>query len=125
MKRSMPDNEVEELARLWIDALRRGEEATNEQVHKSVVMLAFLYEPEVQWKFLLAAVKNARADEHGHVAAGPFEGLMGKHGDDYIDRVEAEASCDPDFRAMIGSAWQYLMSDAIWGRVQAAADATH
>ena len=121
MKRSMPDDQVEELACQWIDAHRRGEEARDDQVHESVVMLSFFYAPEVQWKFLLSAVQNAGADEHGHIAAGPFEGLMGKHGDIYIDRVEAEAARDSGFKQMIGHAWQYLMSDAIWARVQAAA----
>ena len=121
MKRSMPDGQVEELAREWIDALRRGEEARDDQVHQSVVMLTFFYTPEVQWKLVLAALQNAGADEQGHIAAGPFEGLMGNHEDVYIDRVEAEAAHDPAFRQMIGSAWQYLMSDAIWARVQAAA----
>ena len=121
VKRSMPDDQVEELACQWIEAHRLGEEAQEDPVHQSVVMLTFFYTPEVQWKFLLAAVQNAGADEFGHIAAGPFEGLMGKHGDAYIDRVEAEAARDSGFKQMIGHAWQYLMSDAIWARVQAAA----
>lgn len=117
----MADDQIDELARSWIDALRRGENAQGEEVHQAVVMLTFFYTPETQWKFVLAALQGAGDHERGHIAAGPFEGLMGKHGQDFIDRVEAEAIRDPSFKEMLGDTWQYLMSDAIWARVQAAA----
>lgn len=116
----MPDDQIEELARLWIDALRRGEGARDDEVHQSVLMLTFFYTPDVQWRFILAALQDAGDDERGHIAAGPFEGLMGKYGEDYIERVEAEAARDPQFREMLSSAWQHLMSDEVFVRVQAA-----
>jgi hypothetical protein len=119
MKRSMADAEIEDLAAAWIDALRRGEQAEEDEVHRSVVMLTFFYAPEVQWNFILAAMKLAGDEELGHIAAGPFEGLMGPHGDDYIDRVEAESARDPQFKEMVRDAYQHMMSEQVWSRVQA------
>ena len=122
MKRSPSDEQITELAASWLGALRGGEGAADEQIHQSVVMLTFLYAPETQWKFILAAVDAAAEmiEELYAIAAGPFEGLMGKNGAEYIDRVEAHAARSAKFRNMLHGSWQHLMSDEIWARVQAA-----
>lgn len=59
------------------------------------------------------------------IAAGPFEHLMGSHGEEYISRVEQLAHFDPDFRQMVSGPWQHLMSDEIWARVEAIQAASH
>ncbi|HEX6741229.1 MAG TPA: hypothetical protein VF079_05475 [Sphingomicrobium sp.] len=122
MPKDLDDSRIDALARAWIAARRRGEEAADDQVHESVVILTFAYSAETQWKFVTAAVALAAEsiDELYAIAAGPFEGLMGKYGDDYIDRVEAEAARDPKFREMLHGSWQHLMSDQVWARVEAA-----
>lgn len=122
MKRSLSDEQIIKLAGSWLDARRRGEAASDDPVHQSVVILTFVYAAETQWKFILAAVDGAAEtiEELYAIAAGPFEGLMGKHGEEYIDRVEAEAARNFRFREMLHGSWQHQMSDDIWERVQAA-----
>ncbi len=121
MKQSLSDEQISELAAAWLESMRRGEEAS-EQVRQSVVMLTFFYTPQTQWKFILAAVDAAAeaSDELYDIAAGPFEGLMGNHGDDYIDRVEELAARSEKFRNMLRGSWQHMMSDEVWARVQVA-----
>jgi hypothetical protein len=46
----------------------------------------------------------------GHIAAGPVEGLLGRHGSAVIDRVETS----------LRGVWQHQMPDEIWARVCAA-----
>jgi hypothetical protein len=119
MKRSLSNEAIDDLAALWAHALQRGEEAADDDVHTSVVVLTFTYTPVVQWQFILAAVRHALPEDLGAVAAGPFEGLMGRHGEEYIEQVEDEAVRDPKFREMVRGSWQHMMSDEIWARVQA------
>lgn len=122
MRRTLADDQVQALAAAWLDAIRRGEAASHEKVHQTVVLLTFLHSAETQWAFIEAAVDfaNETIEELYPIAAGPFEGLMGKHGDDYIDRVEASAAADAKFREMLHGSWRHAMSDETWARVQAA-----
>ena len=52
-------------------------------------MMNFTARPEHQWQFILAAVVHASDDELGHIAAGPVEHLLGKHGEKYIEKVSS------------------------------------
>lgn len=119
-------------AQAWIVDLRKrrgngdtpecvDEEPTNEvsNIAQSVVMMNFTARAAHQWQFILCAMKYASDDELGDVAAGPFEHLLGNHGDQYIEPVETLAATDPRFAAMIAKAWQYMMSDEVWARIQA------
>lgn len=58
-------------------------------------------------------------EELGHIAAGPMEHLMGCHGADYIEEVEAQAASDQMFAWMLAGVWKFMMNDEVWGRVQA------
>jgi hypothetical protein len=122
LKRTLADDQVQALAAAWIDALRRGQSAADEEVHQSVVILTFAYAADTQWNFIRAAVDRADAtiEELYAIAAGPFEGFMGRHGEEYIERVEVEAERSPKFREMLHGAWQHQMSDELWARVLAA-----
>ena len=80
----------------------------------------FTASPESQWSFLVKAVAHAQSEEElGHIAAGPLEHLLGKHGASMIDRVEQLAATDEKFARMLTGAWRYMMSDSVWQRVQA------
>lgn len=110
----------EAFARAWLAELRGTPEALEPDVGQSVVMMNFTAAPEHQWRFIRAAVSQAESDEElGQVAAGPMEHLMGWHGADFIDAVEAQAAADPKFARMLGGVWKYMMKDDVWERVQA------
>src|SRR5947208_12393616 len=79
----------EAFARAWIAELRGESTGSESDVGQSVVMMNFTAKPDQQWQFILAAVAHAESDEEfGHLAAGPMEHLLGKHGARYIDQVE-------------------------------------
>lgn len=106
-------------ARAWIAELS-GEAAESESdVGQSVVMMNFTAKPEHQWQFILAAVAQASDEQHGRIAAGPVEHLLGWHGASYIDEVERRAEADPKFARMLSGVWKYRMSDDVWARVEA------
>jgi hypothetical protein len=78
--------------------------------------------PEEAW-ILIDALRHATDDLQvlAHLAAGHLEDLLAQHGDKFIDRFEALAKQDTDFRQMLGGVWQNSMSDEVWERVQAIA----
>ena len=105
-------------ARSWIAELRGVQSESQRGVGQSVVMMNFTARPEHQWQFILAAVTHASDDELGDIAAGPFEHLLGKHGERYIQKVEQRAEADPKFARMLAGVWKQLMTDEVWARVQ-------
>ena len=83
-------------------------------------MMNFFAPADTQWAFLELAVELAENDEQMcAIAAGPFEHLLGHHGEKYIGPVEEKAARDPKFAAMIRDSWRHMMSDEVWARVQA------
>lgn len=108
------------LARLWLEEVRSGKEPADDDARSAVVLMNFTAPPEVQWAFLEAAVEGSVGDEELYaLAAGPFEHLLGFHGDDYIARVEAKCRTEPKFARMTTGAYRHLMNDDVWSRVQA------
>ena len=104
----------------WLAELDLGDNTSEHQVGQWVVSMNFNAPPDLQWHFLLTAVRLAATDSHfGHIAAGPLEHLLGWHGDEYIDLVERQAHSDPKFERMLTGLWRYRMSDDVWTRVQA------
>lgn len=106
-------------ARSWIAELSGVRSESQRNVGRSVVMMNFTARPEHQWQFILAAVAHASDDELGHIAAGPIEHLLGKHGERYIENVEQRAEADPKFARMLAGVWKYMMTDQVWARVEA------
>lgn len=89
-------------------------------IGESVVLMNFTAAADQQWQFILAAVEHAQADEElAHIAAGPMEHLLGKHGVTYIDEIEHRAATDPKFARMLKGVARYRMSEEVWARVQA------
>ncbi len=56
------------------------------------------------------------------LSAGAVENLLGYHGEQFIERVEAEARTNPKFASLLGGVWQSSMSDELYSRVQAVWD---
>lgn len=76
-------------------------------------------EPERAWNFILLALESPICVPHlGVLAAGPLEDLLSYHGEDFIERVEAEAKVNAKFAHLLGGVWQSQMTDAIWIKVQ-------
>lgn len=108
------------LAADWLREIRAAKPPTDDDAGSAVVLMNFTATADVQWAFLQAAVAGATTDaELGAIAAGPFEHLLGTHGDDYIDLVENCSRDDANFARMTTGAYQHLMSDEVWNRVQA------
>ena len=82
-----------------------------------VVPMNFSASPEAQWKFIVAAYWRGNEETHGHLAAGPIEHLLGKHGDEYITMVEQMANDDPLFATMLKGCYQNQMSEIVWQRL--------
>ncbi len=106
-------------AQAWISELRGLPVGSDSDVGQSVVMMNFTATPEQQWRFILSAVAHASDGELGHIAAGPVEHLLGKHGEEFIDEVERRADSAPKFARMLAGVWKYMMTDEVWTRIQA------
>ena len=91
-------------------------------IGEAFVALTFTAPPDEQWDVILEVIEAAPedADVMGRIAAGPLEGLLGRHGADVIARVEARARTDAKFRRILAGVWKYTMADDIWARVCAA-----
>ena len=75
-------------------------------------------DPEQAWATILQVVPQTDSSRVlGQLAAGPLEDLLSRHGELFIDRVEALARTDSRFAFLLGGVWQFKMTDAIWDRV--------
>ena len=85
-----------------------------------MVMMTFSAPPEQQWEIILELIEKAPDNDHvlGDIAAGPLEGLLGRHGEKVISWIERQVKDDPKFARTLTGVWQYMMSDEVWGRVQ-------
>lgn len=113
----LEQSDWEAFAQEWIAALRGSSGASGTE--ESVVLMNFTAKPEQQWQFILAAVAHAAEEELSHIAAGPMEHLLSRHGDRFIDEVERRAAADPKFAQMLSGVWKNMMTDEVWARVQA------
>jgi hypothetical protein len=108
------------LAADWLREIRANEPPTDGDVGSSVVLMNFTAAADVQWTFLRAAVAEATTDDElCAIAAGPFEHLLGTHGENYVALVESCSRDDAKFARMTTAAYQHLMSDDVWGRIKA------
>ena len=124
----MTPSDWDALVTSWLAELRepsppREPDSDQLDVGQTVVMMSFMAPPEKQWEFICSAVASAESDDElAHIAAGPAEHLLGRHGQEFIARMEAHAAADPTFARMLTGVWQHLMPDDIWARVQAIQD---
>lgn len=76
-------------------------------------------DPEACWSAILKILSKRPPDSVTEIlAAGPLEDLIAVHGDIFVDRIEAEAKIDSEFRALLGGVWQNTTSDEVWARIQ-------
>lgn len=116
---SVDASKLTELASNWLLELRRDPSQENAEFGQEVVFMNFSAPPEIQWSFVLAAIDLAESDDElGHIAAGPLEHLLGFHGNDYIDRIEAQADADQKIALTLTGVWQHLTTDDVWARVR-------
>lgn len=104
----------------WLQELRAAEPNAEANLNQTVVLMNFTASAEAQWQFTLAAIGQAQSDDDlGHVAAGPLEHLLGRHGSEFIGRIEQQALQDLKFARAMTGVWKYMMADEVWSRVEA------
>jgi hypothetical protein len=121
----MTQEELDNLADNWI---RYRYAPRNSAEAEATAWATDLYDleyddPESLWLLILnihGKDQSARVQEV--LSAGPVEDLLAKHGEKFIDRVEAEAQKDPKFAKLLGGVWKNDMTDEIWNRLQAVWD---
>lgn len=115
----MDSEELSETVAGYLEYCRTNDERF-QAASTAITAMTFLSPPEEQWRMILEAVKQARDDDDlGHIAAGPIEGLLGRHGCEYIDVVEGNAVADHKFARAMTGVWKYMMTDDVWARIQA------
>ena len=109
--------QIGELAGEWLSELRNP--SLGDEVGQSIVMMGFMAPPEQQWLFVVTAVSLAETDDElGHIAAGPVECLLSRNGEKCIGLFEDQARRERKFARMLTGAWQHLMTEEVWQRVQ-------
>lgn len=119
----MSELELQKIAEAWIEVHHRSEDENGEHFW-AFIKLSDLCdnEPEVCWKVIHLIRQLDGSDTIlANLAAGPLENLLVYHGSDFIDRIEALAAHDQQFKKLLGAVWQRDMPDAIWKRVKAVA----
>lgn len=112
---------VKELSDMWIEYHHTDDDDLFKAVAKLERMV--VSNEERAWRVILTILKKDNSDAvMSNLAAGPMEDILVQHGDDVIERVEAKAEKDPDFKKMIMGVWQNDMSEDIWHRVKALQD---
>jgi len=82
---------------------------------------ACIDEPEAVWLAILEISGRELTDEQKSLlAGGALETLLARHGPAFIERVEAEATNNPEFNYLLGGIWRQDMSEEIWSRVEKA-----
>ncbi|MDE1151779.1 MAG: hypothetical protein PW788_04500 [Micavibrio sp.] len=109
------DEETKKLVDAWIKMSefleQSGDEAADGQLEPDFWAAEKLFrlaeeDPEKAWSLMLA-IRSATSDQKilAHLAASHFEDFINAHADKFIDRIEALAKEEPDFRNFIGGIW--------------------
>jgi hypothetical protein len=101
----------DDLRALLLEYVRRDDDAFE--------AVARMHDPDQCWRLIeLARASDLTDEQLAFVSAGPFEDLMGRHGEAFIDRVEVAARQDAKMRLMIATVWRGGMSETVWRRVE-------
>lgn len=123
--RKLDPAELDELVPAWIAAIDSGCKPESEHywAAERIMNIELYSDSDSLWLFILAVCKRELSDTvKGRLAAGPIEDLIGKHGEDYIDRIEELASRNECFKDALGGVWQTDRSKKgkrIWKRIEA------
>jgi hypothetical protein len=114
----MDQAELQDIVSGYLEHCRTSNERFSDAA-LTVTAMTFMAPPEQQWQMVLEAIRQARNDpDLSHIAAGPIEGLLGRHGEQHIGRMEQQAAADPKFARAMTGVWHYAISDEVWARVQ-------
>ena len=117
-------DEMNEIAETWIELHRLPENSSGREERSwSHDRLWGLIQddPEAAWNIILIIRREGSDLILSNLAAGPLEDLLVAHGDQFIDRVEALAERDTQFRKLLGATWQNSMPGTLWSRIKAVA----
>ena len=117
--------ELRALAETWINYWHAPKGSVERETNAWAKSLYDLKcnQPETFWLLILEIHHRDQSRVIQQVlSAGPIEDLLAKHGENFIDRIEAKARKDPSFAKVLGGVWQNRMSDAVWKRLQSVWD---
>jgi hypothetical protein len=118
----MTPDELNHLANAWVTYWHAPKGSTERESYAWATDLYDLEhnEPETLWLLILEVHRRDQSIAIQQVlSAGPIEDVLVKHGDGFIDRVEAEAQKDSSFAKLLGGVWKNRMSDQTWTKLQA------
>lgn len=109
-------NEWNQFAANWLHAMSNSDQG---EIGQRIVMLNFMGSAKDNWKFILHAFELADSDEMlGHIAAGPLEHFISKHGPEYINLIEELAIKDSRFNRLLTGVWKHLAEEEVWNRIR-------
>lgn len=116
--------EMNRIAEAWIELYRLPEDSPEREhrywSHDRLWELV-QEDPEAAWRIIQIVRCEGSDVILSNLAAGPLEDLLVAHGDQFIDRIEALAQRDAQFRKLLGAVWQNSMSAKLWRRIEAVA----
>jgi len=121
----MSETELQKVAETWITLYYLPEDPQERQENfwafNKLADLCY-NDPESCWKVIHLIRQLDGSDIIlANLAAGPLEDLLVQHGSNFIDRIEALAKHDQQFKKLLGAVWQRDIPDNIWQRVRAVA----
>jgi len=122
----MTDNDIAAWASAYIEA-QKDPDLLNEEHPLWWAVQKFMGEasstsssPQDCWATILEILSRTRPDNViGILAAGPLEDLIQYHGQEFIERIEAEARRNQEFRRLLGGVWRSCTPE-IWARIEKA-----
>ena len=117
-------DEINKIAATWIELHRLPEDSSEyDELFWSHEQLWELIQndPETAWKIIQIIRREGSDLILSNLAAGPLEDLLVAHGVQFIDRIEALAGHDEQFRKLLGAIWQNSMPGTLWSRIKAVA----
>jgi hypothetical protein len=115
-----PSPELDELTDAWI-ALQKAPKQEHDALFWAFEKLDSLIDddPETAWRVIDLIWRRDQSDLMlAHLAAGPLEDLLVRHGPAFIERVYGTACKEPVFRKMLGAVWRNSIAEPVWQRLK-------
>jgi hypothetical protein len=115
-----PSPELEKLADGWI-ALQRAPKQERDDLFWAFETLDALLDgdPESAWRVIDLIWRRDQSDFMlAHLAAGPVEDMLVRHGAAFIERIYETARKEPVFRKMLGAVWRNSITEPVWQRLK-------
>lgn len=126
----MNSTEKEELVNTWIRLQKLGAKVGYKSSKTDALFWSYEKiddlidkDPQTAWDVILTILKTDQSPIiMADLSAGPLEDLLVRHGEQFIDTIEAEVKKNEKFAKLLGGVWKNKMKDEIWNRVQAVWD---